>query len=150
MRGKKRRLDEDIVFTDEILLDFDNNHPGKMLDVERIGYVARRLRLEFTDIKAYRTANGFHVYMKLKEKVHPITAVLIQSLMGSDYARETYNAIRVYNLLAYPGRYPEYAWHVWNVLYKEKYVDGKLASKEEYDEELTKKIVEVVRRRDEE
>jgi len=65
LRGKKRRLDEDIVFTDEILLDFDNNHPGKMLDVERIGYVARRLRLEFTDIKAYRTANGFHVYMKL-------------------------------------------------------------------------------------
>jgi len=143
-------MSEDLVFTDEILLDFDNSHPGKALDVERIGYIARKLRLEFKEIKAYRTANGFHVYMKLKEKVHPITAVLIQALMGSDYAREAYNAIRVYNLLAFPERYPPYMWQAWNVLYKEKYVDGKLVSKEEYDEELTKKLLEVVKRHDEE
>jgi hypothetical protein len=146
----RRKLNIDEILTDEILLDYDNDHPGKILDIERIGYIARKLRLKFTEIKAYKTSNGVHIHMKLKNKIHPVTAVLIQALMGSDYARETHNAIRVYNMLAHPEKYKPEMWQLWNVLFEEKYVDGKLTSKEEYDEELTKKLLEVVKRHDEE
>ena len=130
----------DLPWTDELKLDFEQGRFLKRLSVKRIGFVARMLRLPVEDVKAYRTANGVHVYIKLDAKVHPVTAVLIQSLMGSDYARECYNAIRVYNMMLNPEKYSEVAKNCWNVLFTEKYVDGRLASKEVYDPELTERL----------
>jgi len=126
-------------WTDEIKLDFDRGGQKRM-SIKRIGYIARLLRLPIESVEAFRTSKGVHVKMKLKEEVHPITAVLIQSLMGSDYAREAYNAIRVYNLALNPEKYSSTAHETWNVLFEEKYVDGRVVSREEYDDKLTKRL----------
>jgi hypothetical protein len=126
--------------TDELKLDFDQRHPQKRLSIPRLKFVSRLLRLPVEDVEAYRTANGVHVRIKLKEKIHPITAVLIQSLMGSDYARECYNAIRVYNLTLHPDRYGEVAHECWNVLYYKKLVGGRVASEEKPDPKLTRRL----------
>jgi hypothetical protein len=66
--------------------------------------------------------------------------VLIQSLMGSDYAREAYNTIRVYNLTLNPDRYSGAAHELWNVLFYKKLVDGEVASVEVYDPKLTGRL----------
>jgi hypothetical protein len=135
MAGKIR-----VEFTDELKLDFDQKHSQKRLSIPRLKFVSRLLRLPIEDVEAFRTANGIHVKIKLREKVHPITAVLIQSLMGSDYGREAYNAIRVYNLTLNPEKYDEVAHECWNVLYYRKYVDGRVASEERPDPKLTRRL----------
>jgi hypothetical protein len=129
-----------IPFTNEIKLDFDQKHRSKRLDVKRIGWVARFCRLTVEDVKAWRTSNGIHVRIKIKEKLHPLIAVLIQSLMGDDYARCSYNAVRVLNLMKHPERYSETAKGLWNVLFYRKYVGGKIASEEKFDKRLTSRL----------
>jgi hypothetical protein len=124
----------------ELKLDFDQKHPQKKLSIPRVKFISKLLRLPIEDVEAYRTANGIHVKIKLKEKIHPITAVLIQSLMGSDYSREAYNAIRVYNLTLHPEKYDSVAHDCWNVLYYKKLVNGKVASEEKFDPKLTRRL----------
>jgi intein-encoded DNA endonuclease-like protein len=130
------------LYTDELKLDFDNENPSKTMDIERIGYVARILRINIADVEAYRTAHGIHVKIKTNGKIHPFTAVLIQTLMGSDYAKECYDAIRVYNLLA--GKFNDIAKKTWNVLFYKKLVNNEVVSQEKFDPELTRKIKEEV------
>lgn len=129
-----------IILTDTLKLDFDTKYVQKRMSINRIKYVVKMMRLKIKDVVAYRTANGIHVEITLKQFVHPITAVLIQALMNSDYAREVYNAIRAYNLTIHPEDYSQTAHEGWNVLYEEKYVDGKMVSKEEFDKKLTRKL----------
>ena len=126
--------------TDLLMLDFEEDNPQKKMSISRIGYVARKMRLPIKDVKAWRTSRGIHVRIWLKKPVHPITAVLIQALMNSDYARETHNAIRVYNLTLHPKKYSETAKEAWNVLFYRKIVKGKVVSEEVYDPELTEKL----------
>lgn len=129
------------MYVGEIMLDFEEENPQKRLSIPRLGFVARILRLNIEDVKAWRTAKGVHVRIKLNGTMHPVTAVLIQSLMGSDYARECYNALRVYNLVA--GRETsETAKQMWNVLWYRKIVDGEVVSEEKYDSELTRALME--------
>jgi len=129
-----------IEFTNELKLDFDQRHRSKRLDIKRIGWVARFLRLTVEDVQAWRTANGVHVRIWIKERLHPLLVVLIQSLMGDDYARCAYNAVRVLNLMAYPDRYGEVAHECWNVLYYKKLVGGRVASEEKPDPKLTRRL----------
>lgn len=129
-----------VKFTNELKLDFDQKHRSKRIDVKRIGWVARFFRLTVLDVKAWRTANGVHVRIWLREKLHPLVAVLLQSLMGDDYARCSYNACRVLNLTANPDRYSETAHELWNVLFYKKLVDGRVASVEVYDPKLTGRL----------
>ena len=137
--------------TDIIMLDFEEDNPQKKMSISRIGYVARKMRLPIKDAKAWRTSRGIHVRIWLKETVHPITAVLIQALMGSDYARETYNAIRVYNLTLHPKRYSKTAEELWNVLYYKKIEKGKVTSREMFDSKLTEELRrELIREGDDE
>jgi len=71
--------------------------------------------------------------------------------MGSDYARETYNAIRVYNLTLHPERYSETAEELWNVLYYKKIEKGKVTSREMFDSKLTEELRrELIREGDDE
>ncbi|MEM2946277.1 MAG: hypothetical protein QXI87_08030 [Thermoproteota archaeon] len=126
-------------WVNELKLDYEQKNPQKRLSIKRVGFIARKLRLTVKDVKAWRTANGIHVRITTKEKMHPITAVLIQALMGSDYAREVYNAIRTYNLNR--GGYSETAEEVWNVLFYKKLVKREVASQEKNDDKLTKKLM---------
>jgi hypothetical protein len=128
-----------IPFTNEIKLDFDE-HKGQRLDVKRIGWIAKFCRLTVEDVKAWRTAHGIHIRINTREKLHPLVVVLIQSLMGSDYKRETYDACRVLNIMKHPERYSETAKNLWNVLYYKKLVGRRVVSKERFDPKLTKKL----------
>jgi hypothetical protein len=130
----------EVEWTNELKLDFEQKNPQKRLSIPRIKFVSRLLRLPIKNVEAFRTANGIHVKIQLKKKVHPITAVLIQALCNSDYAREAYNAIRVYNLTLNPQKYSDTAHETWNVLFYRKYVQGKVASQEKFDSELTRKL----------
>jgi hypothetical protein len=129
-----------VKFTNELKLDFDQKHRSKRLDIKRIGWIARFFRLTVQDVEAWRTAKGIHVKITLKEKLHPLVAVFIQSLMGSDYAREAYNGCRVLNLMANPQKYNDIAHECWNVLYYKKLVQGEVVSQEKYDPKLTRKL----------
>ncbi|MEM1820820.1 MAG: hypothetical protein QXU64_04450 [Thermofilaceae archaeon] len=129
-----------IKYVDELKLDFEQRHPYKRLSIPRIKFVAKMLRLRVRDVVAHRTANGVHVRIALEQRLHPIAAVLVQALMGSDYARETYNAIRAFNLTASPDKYDDVVHECWNVLFHEKYVGGRLASREVFDPRLTRRL----------
>jgi len=129
-----------VKFTNELKLDFDQKHRSKRLDIKRIGWVARFFRLTVEDVEAWRTAKGIHVKITLKEKLHPLFAVLVQSLMGDDYARCAYNACRVLNLMANPQKYSDIAHDLWNVLFYKKLVQGEVVSQEKYDPKLTRKL----------
>jgi len=128
-------------YTDELKLDYEQKNPQKRLSINRIKFVAQILRLKIVDVKAYRTANGIHIRLKTAEKMHPIFAVQVQTLMNSDYAREAYNVIRVYNLTMKKHRYPPVAHELWNVLFYKKLVQGKVASQEVFDPKLTRKLI---------
>jgi hypothetical protein len=131
---------EKLKFTDELMLDFDQKHKSKRMDIKRIGWIVRFCRLTVEDVKAWRTANGIHVRIQLKEKLHPLIAVLIQSLMGDDYARCAYNACRVLNLTVNPDKYSDTAHETWNVLYYKKLFEGEVVSQEKFDGKLTEKL----------
>jgi hypothetical protein len=121
----------------ELKLDFDKKNK---LDIKRIGWVSRFCRLTVKDVKAWKTKNGIHIRIWIKEKLHPLIVVLIQSLMGSDYARECYNACRVLNLTINPEKYSKTAHEIWNVLFYKKIYKGKVVSEEKFDKKLTKKL----------
>lgn len=129
----------------ELKLDYEQANPQKRLSIGRLQFISKMLRLTILEVKAYRTTNGIHVRLKTKEKMHPFTIVMVQTLMGSDYAREAYNAIRVYNLET--GKYSREAKELWNVLFYKKKVAGVVASQEVYDPKLTWKIKRKLRRR---
>jgi hypothetical protein len=130
----------EVKWTNELKLDFDQKNPQKRLSIPRIKFVLNLLRLPIKNVEAFRTTNGIHVKIQLKKKVHPITAVLIQALCNSDYAREAYNTIRVYNLTLNPQKYSDIAHECWNVLYYKKLVQGEVVSQEKYDPKLTRKL----------
>ena len=121
-------------------LDFDQRNPQKRLSIPRIAWVARFCRLTVEDVRAYRTANGVHVVIRVREPLHPLIAVLVQALMNSDYARECYNAVRVLNLMSSPEKYGDVAHDCWNVLYYKKLVRGEVASEERPDPRLTRRL----------
>lgn len=123
-----------------IKLDYDKNYPQKRIGVERIGWISRFLRLTIDDVKAWKTKNGIHVKIWVKERLSPLMIVMIQSLMGSDYARESYNLVRVMNLLDKRKKYSRVAKEHFNVLFYKKKVKGKVASKEVFSKRLTKKL----------
>jgi hypothetical protein len=130
----------EVKWTNELKLDFEQKNPQKRLSIPRIKFVLKLLRLPIKNVEAFRTTNGIHVKIQLKKKVHPITAVLIQALCNSDYAREAYNAIRVYNLTLNPQKYSDIAHECWNVLYYKKLVQGEVVSQEVFDPKLTRKL----------
>jgi len=129
-------------WVDTLKLDFDPKYPQKRMSIPRIKFIMKLLRIPIKNVEAYRTTNGIHVKIWLKGKLHPITAVLIQALCNSDYAREAYNAVRVYNLTLNPQKYSDDAHDCWNVLYYKKYVQGEVVSQEKFDPKLTRKLTE--------
>jgi hypothetical protein len=130
----------------EIKLDFDS----KRLPIERIKFVCRFLRLDVDDVQVHKTVRkwkpnsrksdyGWHVRISL-EKPLPIYIIgYVQTLMGSDWKRECYNFIRIVNLLTREIK-SKIMSENWNVLFNRKYLRRKLASVEEFDHEMTRKL----------
>lgn len=130
-----------------IKLDFD----GKTLPINRIRFVFKILRLSLEDVKVYKTVRkwkssekkpdyGWHVRLWVKETMPIYHLGYVQALMGSDWKRESYNFIRIVNLLA--RNIKGVMRENWNVLFSKKIIRGRVASVEEFDEEMTKKLRE--------
>jgi hypothetical protein len=90
-------------------------------------FVTDVLGVRFTGIKVYETSKGIHVYLDAESErpLTPLEVIIIQLCLGSDYKRELYNLRRARAWL--DGEELE---NNWNTLFKYKYKNGKLVSKE--------------------
>lgn len=105
--------------SDRLLLDFDS--PEKP-DWNRILRVCRRHRLGLRAARLNRSTNGgWHVVLVLARRVKPWQALVLQSVMGSDWRRESLNLLRLWDG---PEPRKRFRW-TWNVLYNEKVYNEK-------------------------
>jgi hypothetical protein len=64
----------------------------------------------------HRTRRGYHVELFAQCKIEPAQMVALQSILGSDYRRETFNLFRARMLPLAPGFWRQLGH--WNVLHK--------------------------------
>ena len=126
--------------TGVLKLDFDRNYPQKRMEVERIGWVCRFVRLDVRDVKAWKTKHGTHVKIWTGRRLSPLMAVMIQALCNSDYARECYNLVRAINLLDKRKKYSKTVGESFNVLFYKKMVGDKVVSVEKFDPVSTRRL----------
>lgn len=95
--------------------DFDGSIPRDI--ARRLQMLARVLGLRYEWIRYDRTQHGWHMEIGFQylTKLSPTEIVLVQSVLGSDWKRELFNARRARDLSRHPAlwrRAPR-----WNVLY---------------------------------
>ena len=126
----------------ELKLDFDfKPRSAKRFAKEianKLNFLASYFSISVIDVKVYETNKGLHVYILLYSNVELTDEdiVVLQLALGSDYKRELFNWLRV--------RSNDKFKH-WNVLFKVKYKNGKIISKEEKTE-LAEEIEYYVRK----
>ena len=126
----------------ELKLDFDfKPRSAKRFAKEianKLNFLASYFSISVTDVKVYETNKGLHVYISLYSNVELTDEdiVVLQLALGSDYKRELFNWLRV--------RSNDKFKH-WNVLFKVKYKNGVIVSKEEKTE-LAEEIEYYVRK----
>jgi len=134
----------------KILVDIDYKYEDRERMVKMVSdfafkmyFVTDVLGVKFTGIKVYETNKGIHVYLDAESErpLTPLEIIIIQLTLGSDYRRELYNLRRARAWL--DGEELE---NNWNTLFKYKYKDGKLVSKETVTE-FSKFFEEYVMRR---
>jgi hypothetical protein len=134
----------------KILVDIDYKYEDKERMVKMVSdfafkmyFVTDVLGVSFTGIKVYETSKGIHVYLDAESErpLTPLEIIIIQLALGSDYKRELYNLRRARAWL--DGEELE---NNWNTLFKYKYKNGKLVSKETVTE-FSKFFEEYVMRR---
>lgn len=80
-----------------ILLDYDGKVPAKFL--ARVRWVLRvAVGTRPVWVRQDRTRHGWHFVIAVARTLSPQRVVLVQSLLGSDWRRETFNARRVARL----------------------------------------------------
>jgi hypothetical protein len=124
-----------VVFVNsKILVDIDYKYEDRERMVKMVSdfafkmyFVTDVLGVKFTGIKVYETNKGIHVYLDAESErpLTPLEIIVIQLALGSDYKRELYNLRRARAWL--DGEELE---NNWNTLFKYKYKNGKLVSKE--------------------
>lgn len=62
-----------------------------------------------------RTRHGWHVLIKLREKLQPAEIVALQSIMGSDGRRETLNLMRALHMRK--NKVGRFWGKRWNILF---------------------------------
>lgn len=72
-----------------IKLDIDRKRVGRA-PFRRLDFLCRVLRLHREAILTYRTANGWHILLFVRERVSPPIVVAMQAIAGSDWRRETF------------------------------------------------------------
>jgi len=126
----------------ELKLDFDfKPRSAKRLAKEianKLNFLKTFFGISVIDVKVYETNKGLHLYISLYSNVELTDEdiVVLQLALGSDYKREIFNWLRV--------RSRDKFKH-WNVLFKVKYKNGKIISREEKTE-LAKEIEYYVRK----
>jgi hypothetical protein len=117
-----------------ILVDIDYKYEDRERMVKMVSdfafkmyFVTDVLGVRFTGIKVYETSKGIHMYLDAESErpLTPLEIIIIQLALGSDYKRELYNLRRARAWL--DGEELE---NSWNTLFKYKYRNGKLVSKE--------------------
>jgi hypothetical protein len=78
--------------TTTLKLDFDGRVPRDYAD--RLAFVTRVHRLRVLVERIDRTRHGYHVVLVVAGVVAFWRVVVIQSLLGSDWKRETFNSRR--------------------------------------------------------
>jgi len=126
----------------ELKLDFDfkpksTRKFGKEI-ADKLNFLKTFFGIRVIDVKVYETNKGLHLYIPICSNVELTDedVVVLQLALGSDYKRELFNWLRV--------RSRDKFKH-WNVLFKVKYKNGKIISKEEKTE-LAKEIEYYVRK----
>ena len=126
----------------ELKLDFDFKPRsarkfGKEI-ADKLNFLKTFFGIRVIDVKVYETSKGLHLYISLYSNVELTDEdiVVLQLALGSDYKREIFNWLRV--------RSRDKFKH-WNVLFKVKYKNGKIISREEKTE-LAKEIEYYVRK----
>jgi len=126
----------------ELKLDFDfKPRSAKRFAKEianKLNFLTSFFGIRVIDVKVYETNKGLHLYISLYSNVELTDEdiVVLQLALGSDYKREIFNWLRV--------RSRDKFKH-WNVLFKVKYKNGKIISKEEKTE-LAEEIEYYVRK----
>jgi len=126
----------------ELKLDFDfKPRSAKRFAKEianKLKFLTSFFGISVIDVKVYETNKGLHVYISLYSNVELTDEdiVVLQLALGSDYKRELFNWLRV--------RSRDKFKH-WNVLFKVKYKNGVIVSKEEKTE-LAEEIEYYVRK----
>jgi hypothetical protein len=99
-------------------LDFDGNEKEFLENIKRIRNVFRIIGfLKLTDVKVKQTKKGFHTYLYIESPKIPLNSidlVALQSLMNSDYKRESFNFLRVKSNVGLFN-------NEWNVLFSQKW-----------------------------
>ena len=112
----------------ELKLDFDfKPRSAKRFAKEianKLNFLASYFSIRVIDVKVYETNKGLHLYIPICSNVELTDEdiVVLQLALGSDYKRELFNWLRV--------RSNDKFKH-WNVLFKVKYKNGEIISKEE-------------------
>lgn len=116
-------------------VDYDTHkNPLSLTKIKRTFEYLKKRCYQVTRVKAYETGRGHHLRVWTNGHDLPAWTVLrIQSMFGDDPIRQRFNERRV--------RRREDAW---NVLWNEKWRNGKLLSNEVFDERLTKQIERMI------
>jgi hypothetical protein len=97
-------------------------------------YPKRYSGLPETSTRVWHTTNGWHLEIDLDNELDNIKAVLMQSLLGSDYRRELALLLRI-----------ERGCKNWNNLYQQKWKVNELSQRiqvsfENFDADLSQKV----------
>lgn len=89
-------------------------------------------------VRVWHTTNGWHLEIDLDNEIDNIIAVLMQSLLGSDYRREMCLLLRI-----------ERGCKNWNNLYQQKHKVNELGQRvrvsfEKFDVELSQKVLDLL------
>lgn len=97
--------------------DFDRAACPGAAFAARLAFVARCHRVGVAFVRYERTRRGWHVVVGLTTRVSFARVVLLQSLLGSDWKRETFNSRRASAWRHVPPFWRQRA----NVLYRRHY-----------------------------
>lgn len=91
-----------------------------------------------TPVRVWHTVNGWHLEIDLDNEIQNIKAVLMQSLLGSDFRREMCLLLRI-----------ERGCKKWNNLYRQKFKVNELGqrvrvSREKFDIDFSRKILDLL------
>jgi len=91
-----------------------------------------------TPVRVWHTVNGWHLEIDLDNEIENIKAVLMQSLLGSDFRREMALLLRI-----------DRGCRNWNNLYQQKWKVNELAQRiqvsfERFDPELSQKVLDLL------
>lgn len=117
-------------------LDLDGKY-GLSIFLKRL-WIIKYLGLRVRKVLVHDTVNGFHLRLVCDNHIDPVKAILLQTLLGSDYRREMCNLLKV-----------ERGTKHWNLLFKQKWATDKLGreypvSKESYNKELSQKVLRAI------